>query len=293
MKQKKRSPARLVVLLLAILVAAACVVLVLALTGAVGGSDRPEEEAPAEQTPIADTTATPETQETAQALPGEEAPAAVEVELAETEDMGQEYIDRFVFLGDSTTYGMGAYGIMPFTQIWTDSSGTLALFNWAVDSIAYYDPSDPNTAQSLSIPECAARRQPEYLLITLGINGIALLDEEEFKSYYTDLIQAVQDASPDTKIICHSIYPVLDSVTPEGIDNAGVNAAKEWIEETAAATGTRYLNSHDLLTDETGNMQKKYNNGDDMGIHLNPDGFEVVLNNIRTHGWQESPPSGQ
>ncbi len=213
-------------------------------------------------------------------------PAEPTVELAETEDMGQEYIDKMVFLGDSTTYGMGAYGILPFTQIWSDSAGTLALFNWEVDPIAYYDPADPYNAQSLSIADAAARRQPEYLVITLGINGIALLDEQQFKDYYTDMVQAIQAASPNTRIICQSIYPVLDDVVPKGISNAGVNAANGWIYEVAQATGARYLNSHDLLVDDTGNLAKKYSNGDSMGIHLNNAGFDVVLTNLRTHGWQ-------
>ena len=200
--------------------------------------------------------------------------------------MGQEYIDKFVFLGDSTTYGMGAYDVLPFTQIWTDEAGTLALFNWEVDPIAYYDPADPYNARSLSIAEAAGVRKPEYLLITLGVNGIALLDETQFKDYYTELVRAIQAASPDTKIICHSIYPVLDDVTPSGIDNAAVNAANGWIYEVAQATGVRYLNSHDLLTDSTGNLRREYSNGDSMGIHLNTAGFDVVLSNIRTHGWQ-------
>ena len=213
-------------------------------------------------------------------------PTPIPVELGETEDMGQEYIDRIVFLGDSTTYGLGAYGVLPFTQIWTDASGTLALFNWAIDSINYYDPASPYSAQSLSITDCAARRQPEYLIITLGINGVAMLDETDFKDYYTSLIDAILAVSPDTKIICHSIYPVIDAQTPGGIDNSRVNAANQWIYDVAEATGTRYLNSHDRLMDGQGGLDPSYNNGDGMGIHLNTDGFAIVLDNIRTHGWQ-------
>ena len=208
------------------------------------------------------------------------------VDLAPTADMGQEYIDRIVFLGDSTTYGLGFYDVVPFTQVWTPASGTMALGNWAVETIDYRDPASPETSESLSIVDCAARRKPEVLVITLGINGIAFLDEAGFKQYYTDLINAVLAASPDTKIICHSLYPVMDSKAPGGIDNARVNAANGWVRDVAAATGTRYLNSHDLLMDGTGNLNAAYNNGDDMGIHLNPDGFAVVMQNLRTHAYQ-------
>lgn len=77
-------------------------------------------------------------------------PTPVSVELAETEDAGPEYIDKIVFLGDSTSFGLSAYGILPASQVWTDSIGTMCLFNWAVDPIAYYAPGSYET-ESLTI----------------------------------------------------------------------------------------------------------------------------------------------
>ena len=293
MDPKRNNLPTIAVIVLALLVLIALGVLIWVIAGHVGAPAPALAPAPAPVTaepvtpePAATDTPAPETPVPEAADTPAPADVSPSVELAETEDMGQEYIDKIVFLGDSTTYGMGAYGVLPFTQIWTDEAGTLALFNWEIDPIAYYDPADPYNARSLSIPECAAARKPEYLVITLGINGIALLDETEFKNYYTEMVRAIQAASPDTKIICQSIYPVLDDVTPGGIDNAGVNAANVWIRDVAEATGTRYLNTHDLLMDDTGNLRRSYSNGDSMGIHLSTAGFDVVLNNIRTHGWQ-------
>lgn len=202
--------------------------------------------------------------------------------LGQTEDMGQDYIDRFVFLGDSTTYGLAYYDVLPHTQVWTPASGTLTLNNWAVESLDYYD--GQGGSQSLSIEDAVACRQPEYLLITLGLNGISFLNEDEFKDYYTALVQAVQTTSPSTKIICNSIYPVIDAQVSSDIGNDRINAANGWIEAVAAETGTRYLNTHDVLTDESGGLRAEYCNGD--GIHLNPDGFDAVLQNVRTHGYQ-------
>ena len=232
-------------------------------------------------TPIPTPTAVPTPEPTAEP-PAE--PAAA-VDLPETADMGQEYQDKLVFLGDSTTYGMRAYDVVPTAQIWTPASGTLALFNWAIETIDYHDPLT-GQATPLSISDCASVRQPEVLVITLGVNGIAFLDEASFKQYYTDLVRAIQAVSPNTKIICHSLYPVIDSKTPGGIDNARVNAANVWVRDVAAATGARYLNSHDLLTDESGGLRADYSNGDDQGIHLNAAGFAVVLQNLRTHPYQ-------
>ena len=208
-------------------------------------------------------------------------PTPLPARLGETKDMGQDYIDRFVFLGDSTTYGLAYYDVLPHTQIWTPASGTLTINNWAVETIEYHD--EQGEVSSLSIADAAARRQPEYLLITLGLNGIAFLDEDEFKGYYEGLIHAVQEVSPDTKIICHSIYPVIDAQVPSTIGNDPINTANGWIEAVAEETGTRYLNTHDVLMDENGDLREEYCNGD--GIHLSPEGFNVVLKNVRTHGY--------
>ena len=213
-------------------------------------------------------------------------PTAIPVELGETADAGQEYIDRIVFLGDSTTYGLYAYELLPITQVWSDSMGTLALFNWATDPIAYYDPASPTAAQSLSIPDAVARRQPDILFITLGINGIALLDEQQFKDYYRDMLDAIIQASPATRIVCNSIYPVLDAYVPGGISNEKVNIANGWIRTVAEEKGLRYLNSHDALMDETGQLRQDYSGDTNMGIHMNTTGLTALLTFIRTHAYQ-------
>ncbi len=270
-RTRSRARARRIIAVLVCLIVAELAVLVFLVVRYAGGRQEAAGQQPAQE-------------QTATAIPSPTAGPAVE--LAQTEDMGQAYVDKLVFLGDSTTYGLGFYDVVPFTQVWTPASGTMALANWAIETIDYHPPEAPDAPEDLSITDCAARRRPEVLVITLGVNGVAFLDETSFKQYYTDLVNALLAASPDTHIICQSMYPVIDSKTPDGIDNARVNTANGWIRDVAAATGTRYLNSHDLLTDSTGGLDPAYNNGDDMGIHLNPDGFSVVLQNLRTHAYQ-------
>ena len=210
----------------------------------------------------------------------------VSVTLGETPDAGMDYIDHLTFLGDSTTNGLYAYGLLPHYQVWTPASGTLSLFNYAIETIDYYTPGGGDTPQSLPIVDCAAQAQPEYLVITLGINGVNILDEEQFKQYYTGLINDVLYASPNTKIICNSIYPVIDGQAPSDITNAKINAANGWILDVATQTGTRYLNTHDALTDASGNLNIDYIGSDSDGIHMHNGGYEAVLQYIRTHAWQ-------
>lgn len=206
--------------------------------------------------------------------------------LGETADMGQEYIDKISFLGDSTTYGLAAYGVLPYTQIWVPANGTLSLFNCPIALINYYPKDDPDNPRELSIADTAAAAQPEYLVITLGINGIALLNEEQFKGYYRDVITSILNASPDTKIMCQSIYPVIDASAPAGINNAGVNDANRWILQIAEEMGLRYLNTHDALIDSTGALSTQFIDASGDGIHMHSGGYQAIIQYIRTHGYQ-------
>lgn len=219
----------------------------------------------------------------------EEGEAATEtpassVLLAETEDAGQEYIDKLTFLGDSTTYGLKYYEVLSggknTTQVWTPASGTLTLFNYATATIVF-----PEDGQEISIVDAVTRKLPEYLVITLGVNGVSMMDEDWFKTDYTALVQSIQAASPDTKIICNSIYPVENDYEQiESINNTNIPQANEWIKAVAEATGCKYADSASVLKAEDGSLREDYGNGD--GIHLNADGFNAVLNYLRTHAYQ-------
>ena len=212
-----------------------------------------------------------------------ETPAS-SVLLAETEDAGQEYIDKLTFLGDSTTYGLKYYEVLSggknTTQVWTPASGTLTLFNYATATIVF-----PEDGQEISIVDAVTRKLPEYLVITLGVNGVSMMDKDWFKTDYTALVQSIQAASPDTKIICNSIYPVENDYEQiESINNTNIPQANEWIKAVAEATGCKYADSASVLKAEDGSLREDYGNGD--GIHLNADGFNAVLNYLRTHAYQ-------
>ena len=239
-------------------------------------------------------TAPPETAAPAEAsaAPAEETPTppaetpaqSASVRLGETPDAGRDYLDRIIFLGDSTTYGIGVYydygftELCPASQVWTPASGTLTLSYYNIATIV-----DPETKEELTIEEAVKRHKPEYLVITLGVNGISFMDEEWFIRDYTALVKLIQAASPDTKIILNSIYPVADSYKyQKDINNQKINAANGWIERIAADTGVRFLYSYECLA-ENGKLPESAQNGD--GLHLTGEAFTKVMQYIRTHAY--------
>ncbi|MGE4352759.1 MAG: SGNH/GDSL hydrolase family protein [Oscillospiraceae bacterium] len=272
--------------LLLIVLAAA---MLLGLAACRNGEDNPTVSpvpvtSPAETSETPDETSVIETPTAETAGTETSAPTQDETVLVETEDMGQGYLDKIIFLGDSTTYGLRAYSMLSggqdTNQVWTPASGTLTLSNQSWATIVY-----PPTGEEISIRDAVEAEKPEIMIITLGVNGVSFLTEDGFKSEYTSLVTDVQAISPDTKIILQSIYPVeSDYKYLADINNDKITAANGWIKEIAEEMGVKYLDTYPLLLGSDGFMDKSYGNGD--GIHLGTAGFEVVLKNIRTHAYE-------
>ena len=256
--------------------------------------------------PVFETAPTTEPPETAPAVtqppaPANEAPvsapsANVSDELAAflseypdtvlplSEDAGSDYINKLIFLGDSTTYGLRAYKMLEggkeTTKVWTPASGTLTLSNASFATVVY-----PETGEELTIKQAVEKKKPEYLVITLGVNGVSFMGEDYFKSEYKKIIETVKDTSPDTKIICQSMFPVARSYKSlSSINNDKIRTANKWIVEIAAETGVKFVDTYSALADSEGWLPESWHNGD--GMHLNTESFTVELNNLRTHAYQ-------
>ena len=114
---------------------------------------------------------------------------------------------------------------------------------------------------------------------------MAELTEENFKLYYTDLVNAVLANSPTTKVICNSIYPVENDYQHiDQISNAKIDHGQRLDTRCGGGHGHQV---HGLpaacLKAEDGSLREDYGNGD--GLHLNADGYNAVLQYLRTHAY--------
>lgn len=193
-----------------------------------------------------------------------------------------EYIDKLVFVGDANTYGLKYYKMLSggssTTQVWVPKSGTLAMDDLRGALIFY-----PETGEEISIAEAAALKQPEYIVLTVGMGGIATAEEKSFKSEYRSLIKSIQSASPDTVIICNSISPVEASYDAKenGITNTEIDIVNIWIAAVANETGTVYMDTASVLKGADGSLISEYGTGD--GVHIGPAGYTAALNYLNEH----------
>ena len=213
--------------------------------------------------------------------------------LGETEDMGDGYIDSFVFFGESTTYHLKSRGVLSggssTTQVLGNKSGT-AMLNSETSSMEVID---PKSGESVSLREAVRRNKPKYMLLSFGLNG-AIRNikggKELFKANYKKLTDTIKEASPDTKIIIASCYPIAKSmdtsaysVSPRELQGH-INTLNSWALEFAADEDFRYLKICDALTDSEGFLREELQVGD--GHHLTKDAYVIALTYIRTHGYK-------
>ena len=201
--------------------------------------------------------------------------------LQPTVNGGDDYLSKIIFLGDSTTYGLKAYGVLPgqknTKQVWTPRSGTITLSMAKYVTIVY-----PEDGSEISISAAAARSKPEIMVITLGVNGISFMDENDFKSAYGALIDSILQASPNTKIILQSMFPVSAHYQKiNSINNVKIAKGNRWIAELAAEKGLYYLATATVLVGQDGFLPVKYQNGD--GLHLNYTGYSIEIDYVKTH----------
>ena len=201
-------------------------------------------------------------------------PSVDDVILSLTDDAGWEYIDKIYFVGDSTTWHFHKGGIDK-SHIFVPDSLTLMLTS-NIDTVIVGN-------KGLTIPEAIADADCEIVIITIGVNGADNFTETKYKTYYKKLIDAIQEVSPDTKIILQSVFPVTKyySDQDKGITNTGIDRLNEWAKDIAFEEGLKYLDTQSILKDNDGAQIEAY--GEQDGVHMNADAYNAIIEYIKTH----------
>ena len=213
--------------------------------------------------------------------------------LSTTEDFGEEYLNSFIFFGESTTYHLKSRGVLKggvnTTQVWAPKNGTANL-DFSTKELRIFH---PETKNELTLAEACAISKPKYLVITFGLNGAVQKikkGKEVFKTTYKALTDSVKQASKDTKIILQSAFPIAKNMDMSNytVDadtlNRYIDTINSWTFELACQEGFGYLNTAEILKDANGCLNAEYQCGD--GHHLTTEAYRKILEYIRTHGYK-------
>ena len=208
----------------------------------------------------------------------------------ETPDMGEEYVDSFIFFGESTTYHLKNRGVLKggknTCQVWAPEGGTVNLDTTTASLKIVY----PETGEIIGLGEALRRSAPQRILLTFGLNGAVekvKRGEDYFRACYLALINTVRENSPETKIILQSCFPISSTMdmTNYSVDTATLNGYIDlingWTLSLAEDEGIYYLDSASVMKDEGGFLLPQFDSGD--GHHLTREAYLTMLEYLRTH----------
>lgn len=204
------------------------------------------------------------------------------------------YIDTVTFFGESTTYHLKSRGVLSggknTLQVWGPKSGTLMLDPAINDCRIIY----PETNEEISLEEALKRKRPETMLLTFGLNGATNFiarGDPYFKYCYQKLIDTIKKASPQTRIIINSCFPVAKNMDmsrytiDSQVLNSYIDTLNKWAKEIAHTNNLQYTDSASVIKDEQGYLDARYQVDD--GYHLNTEAYRLILKylneNIQTN----------
>jgi len=187
-----------------------------------------------------------------------------------------DYFDDTVFVGDSHCYAMAAYGYLSYNHVF-------AKIGLHQNTALYTKCVYTSKTTSYTIAEAVGMAKPGKIIVNLGINSILSYNQDYFYSNYRAFINKIREASPDSKIIIQSIFPVTQSWALKNGHadyNHYIAYANRELAKLSKELDCSFLHTYEILTDENGYLQAKYTSD---GLHLSREGYSAVFDYILSH----------
>lgn len=205
----------------------------------------------------------------------EKADAEVVNPVPESDAEDASYLDSCVFIGDSITYGLSSYGVVP-------SSNVLSSVALSVSKIEtmQIDTSYGN----VTVLEALIEMSPENIYIMLGSNGAAYMTPSEIYMSYSAFLNKVRIACPNANVYIISTPPVTagkENSAESPISNADINELNDKLLEYADLNGVHYVDVSSALKDSSGRLPSDSAEND--GMHFKYSTYETFIDYILRH----------
>lgn len=133
--------------------------------------------------------------------------------------------------------------------------------------------------------------EPSAIFINIGTNDISDSSKSFYEvlshmlGNYEKILQQIKERLPDTKVFVMAFYPVCTNGRENeplfiNRNNKNLLTANEAVRKLSEKMGYCYIDVNNGLTD--GNGMLKENITID-GIHMHPDGYRIVWNNLKSY----------
>jgi len=130
--------------------------------------------------------------------------------------------------------------------------------------------------------------QPSKVFLLIGTNDIGEnKSEDHIVRNIEEIIDRIQEKSPETRIYLQSIYPVSRAANRKikkyivgRRNNEAIRRINERLKKVAREKGIEYIDVFSHLTDEEGNLRLEYTVE---GLHLTIEGYRVCADVLRPY----------
>ncbi|MGN1480445.1 GDSL-type esterase/lipase family protein [Porcipelethomonas sp.] len=192
-----------------------------------------------------------------------------------SDPLTETYFGKCAFVGDSITVGLSDYQLVPIKNVYAEVGMNIEKINSDTIQTAYGE---------ITVLDALTQAKPENIYIMLGSNGISWLSLNDMISYYSDFVDGVQKALPDSKIYILSIPPVTagrETAEDEPILNSDIDKYNSELLKMADSKKLYYVDINTALKGNDGKLPEE--NAADDGMHFEKSTYKIMLNYILSH----------
>ena len=183
------------------------------------------------------------------------------------------YFDDAVFIGDSLTQGLDIYGKLPNASY---------IASQGINPQTIHGSIVLTDGRTVTVLEELARVPHRKIYIMLGSNGIAWMSKQTIVDYYTQLLESIKAAAPDSLIYVQSILPVTASKSQdERYSNAKICDYNKALEKMAKDQNVYYLDVSQALKNEEGVLPQEASPSD--GMHMTAPYYQKWVDYLLAH----------
>jgi len=179
-----------------------------------------------------------------------------------------DYFDDALFVGDSLTYGLQAYNIIPQASF----AASIGVNLGTMHSPGLVTLPNGNTVSMMQA--IALQPDPGKVYIMMGTNGINWMSVSGMIDHFDNLIDYIRECFPETIIYVQSILPAA-SFVPErqpGIAPWKIGEYNAALKELAESRDAFFLDIHSIFADTHGYLPQGLAAPD--GIHIGSTSYQ-------------------
>lgn len=195
--------------------------------------------------------------------------------VPESSRAADDYLNQCVFIGDSVTYGLASYNVVPASNVLASVALNISTAETAKIDTQYGE---------ATVIEALTASQPENVYIMLGSNGAAWLNANEMYQYFSSFMKQVLATCPESEIYIISVPPVTaekESSVTTPVSNADIDEFNEKLLDYCDRNELHYLDLNSYLKNENGVLPT--DDAENDGMHFKYSTYTKFIDYVLTH----------